>query len=247
MERRRILVFTDGASKGNPGPGGWGAVVLTPDGHVIELGGGSHHTTNNQMELTAVIQALKHLQHTVGTIDLHTDSTYVIRGISQWIAAWKKRGWKTTEGKDVLNRTYWETLAHLVSQRTAGSEISWHYVRGHTSVAGNERADTIAAQHAAGRRVALYDGPLHDYRVPLHDIPADTRLPERAPGGSPGGKKQAAYSYVSVVNGRPMRHATWPECERRVKGQSGARFKKALSAADEAAILEAWGFSVDDL
>jgi ribonuclease HI len=248
MERRRILVFTDGASKGNPGPGGWGVVILTPDGHVTELGGGSRHTTNNQMELTAVIQALKHLQDTAGTIDVYTDSTYVIRGISQWIGAWKKRGWKTTEGKDVLNRSHWETLAHLASQRGTGGEISWHYVRGHTSVAGNERADTIAARHAAGRRVTLYDGPLHDYRVRLHELPADTRLPERAPGSpSPGKKKQAAYSYVSVVNGRPMRHATWPECERRVKGQSGARFKKALSAADEAAILKGWGFSADDL
>jgi ribonuclease HI len=248
MERRRMLVFTDGASKGNPGPGGWGVVILTPDGHVTELGGGSPHTTNNQMELTAVIQALKHLQHTAGTIDVYCDSTYVIRGISQWIAAWKKRGWKTTEGKDVLNRASWEALAHLVSRRKAGSEISWHYVRGHTRVAGNERADTIAVQHAAGRRVDLYDGALQDYRVPLHDIPADTSLPERGPDRRrSAGKKQAAYSYVSVVNGRPMRHATWPECERRVKGQSGARFKKALSAADEAAILKGWGFSADDL
>ncbi len=247
MEPRRILVFTDGAAKGNPGPGGWGAVILTPDGHVTELGGGSRHTTNNQMELTAVIQALQHLQHTPGTPDVYTDSTYVIRGISQWIWGWKKRGWKTADGKDVLNRPLWETLARLVDRRGPRGEISWHYVRGHTSVAGNERADTIAVQHAAGRRVHLYDGSLHDYGVPLRDVPADTTLPERAAGRVPTGKKQAAYSYVSVVDGRPMRHATWPECERRVKGQSGARFKKALTAEDEAAILQSWGFSADDL
>jgi ribonuclease HI len=247
MDERRILVFTDGAAKGNPGPGGWGAVILTPSGEVTELGGAAPHTTNNQMELTAVIEALAHLRHTPGKIDVYTDSTYVVRGISQWVGAWKKRGWKTVDGKDVLNRAYWERLASVVAERARTNAIVWHYVRGHTQVPGNERADTIATQHAAGRRVDLYRGPVLHYGVPLHDVPADTRLPARQQGSPPTGKKQPAYSYLSVVHGRPMRHATWPECERRVKGESGARFKKALSAADEVAILKAWGFSPEDL
>src|SRR2546428_9885636 len=90
-----VVVFADGAAKGNPGPGGWGAIVVTPDGHVTELGGGARHTTNNQMELTAPIEALTHLQRTPGAVAIYTDSTYVIRGIREWIWAWRKRNWKT--------------------------------------------------------------------------------------------------------------------------------------------------------
>src|SRR6185295_1095683 len=100
--RRPIVVFTDGAAKGNPGPGGWAAVIVTPDGSVRELGGGSPHTTNNRMELTGPIEALAHLKGTPGDVAVYTDSTYVIRGISEWIPGWQRRGWKTTEGKDVL-------------------------------------------------------------------------------------------------------------------------------------------------
>src|SRR5262245_33985793 len=94
----RTIVFCDGATKGNPGPGGWGAVVVTPDGHVTELGGSSLHTTNNRMELTGAIRALEHVESVGGRLDVYTDSTYVIRGISEWIWAWRRRGWKTAEG-----------------------------------------------------------------------------------------------------------------------------------------------------
>src|SRR4030095_11240684 len=94
-----IFVFTDGAAKGNPGPGGWGAIVATPDGHVTELGGRAAHATNNQMELTAVIAALKYLRGRPDHVALHTDSTYVIRGITQWIHGWRRRGWTTADGK----------------------------------------------------------------------------------------------------------------------------------------------------
>jgi ribonuclease HI len=241
-----IVVFADGAAKGNPGPGGWGAVIVTPQGHVTELGGGVAHTTNNQMELTAVIEALKRLRAVTGPVAVHTDSTYVIRGITQWIHGWRKRGWKTAEGTPVLNREYWEALSALVTARGRAGHIAWHYVRGHTGVPGNERVDEIASEFATTGRVDLYDGPLIRYPIAILDVPEDTTLPERKPGGS-SGKKQPPHSYLSVVDGKPMRHATWPDCERRVKGRSGARFKKAASAADEAAILRAWGFSPDDL
>src|SRR5262245_45978773 len=99
---RSIVIFTDGAAKGNPGPGGWGVVILTPTGRVRELGGGSRHTTNNRMELTAPIEALTHLQNVDGPAAIHTDSTYVIRGIREWVPNWRRRGWRTMEGKDVL-------------------------------------------------------------------------------------------------------------------------------------------------
>lgn len=241
-----IVVFADGAAKGNPGPGGWGAVIVTPDGHVIELGGGAAYTTNNQMELTGVIEALKRLRGAGGPVAIYTDSTYVIRGISQWIHGWRRRGWKTAEGTAVLNREYWEALSALVTARGRAGRIAWHYVRGHTGIPGNERVDEIASQSATGDRVDLYDGPLLRYPIAVLDLPEDTTLPERKPNGQ-SNAKQPAHSYLSVVDGKPMRHATWPECERRVKGRSGARFKKAMSAADEVAILRAWGFSLSDL
>lgn len=239
-----IIVFTDGAAKGNPGPAGWGSIILTPDRQVVELGGGSPHATNNQMELSGVIEALQRLRSMPGRVEVYSDSTYVIRGIREWIGAWKRRGWKTAEGKDVLNRDLWERLDQLVAARGPRA-ITWHYVRGHTAVPGNERADAIASGFATHGYVELYRGPYREYPINLNEVPEDSRLPERKT--SSGGKKGAAYSYLSVVDGRPMRHSTWPECERRVKGRSGARFKKATSAADEAEILAQWGFNTDDL
>ena len=247
MTDSAIVVFADGAAKGNPGPGGWGAVIVTPEGHVTELGGGVAHTTNNQMELSAVIEALKRLRATNGPLAVYTDSTYVIRGITQWIKGWARRGWKTAEGTPVLNREYWEALSDLVTARGRVGRIAWHYVRGHTGVPGNERVDEIASAFATDGRADLYDGPLLRYPIAVLDIPDDTTLPERKPDSGSRGKKQPAHSYLSVVDGKPVRHATWPECERRVKGRSGARFKKAMSAGDEGAILHAWGFSLGDL
>lgn len=233
-----ITIFCDGAAKGNPGPGGWGAIVVTPDGAVAELGGASARTTNNQMELTAAIRALECVRTVDGPVNVYTDSTYVIRGIREWIWAWRRRGWKTAEGSDVLNRELWEALWAVSSARGAKG-IEWHYVRGHVGIPGNERVDEIADRHARGLPVQFYRGPLAGYGVDIMDVPADTGVPERSSG--PRRDKVAAHSYLSVVNGIPMRHATWPDCERRVKGQSGAKFKKALSPEDEHQILQGWG------
>lgn len=239
-----IIAFTDGAAKGNPGPGGWGAIVVTADGHVRELGGGAPHTTNNQMELSAVIEGLRAVRGVAGTVDLYADSTYVIRGVTEWIRNWRRREWKTAEGQPVLNRDRWEALAAAVAERGRAG-IRWHYVRGHTAVAGNERADEIATGFAAGRRVELYDGPLIRYPIPIHDLPDDTSLPPRSSGAK--AKDAPAHSYLSLVDGVAMRHTTWADCERCVKGVSGAKFKKARSADDEAAILAAWGLPPEAL
>jgi ribonuclease HI len=198
------------------------------------------------MELTAPIEALTRLQRAPGPVAIYTDSTYVIRGIREWIWGWRKRNWKTAEGKDVLNRELWERLAARVDARGQDAP-EWHYVRGHVGIPGNERADEIADAFALKRRVDLYDGPLIRYPLPILDVPDDTGVPERSSASSVRGKKAPAYSYLSMVDGQPRRHATWAECERRVKGRSGARFKKAMSEADEVAILRAWGFGPEDL
>lgn len=233
-----IVVFCDGASKGNPGPGGWGVVVVTPDGLVSELGGGEAGTTNNRMELTAAIRAFARIQLLPGPVAVYADSTYVIKGIREWIWGWRRRGWKTAEGGDVLNRDLWESLSALVDARPRGS-IGWHYVRGHVGTPGNERVDAIADGFARHQPVTLYEGPLVGYTVAVHDLPDDTSVPQRT-ASTARREKVPAFSYVSVVDGKPMRHRTWAECEQRVKGRSGARFKKATSAADEVAILRSW-------
>ena len=235
-----IVAFTDGAAKGNPGPGGWGAVVVMHGERVRELGGGSRHTTNNRMELTAPIEVFTHLKEIPGAVSVYTDSTYVIQGICEWVRNWQRRGWKTVEGKDVLNRDLWERLWTLVQDRS--DNIEWHYVRGHTGVPGNERVDEIATAFALQEDPGLYEGALREYPIKVFDLPGDTRLPSQNSGARSGfGKNAKAYSYLSVVDGAAMRHASWAECEQRVKGRSGARFKKAMSAEDEAAILKSWG------
>jgi len=132
------------------------------------------------------------------------------------------------------------------AEQRAGTVV-WHYVRGHQGIPGNERVDEIANAYSAGERPALYHGPLIRYSVAVLDIPDDTRVPQRSVAAPSGGRRGVAYSYLSVVDGQPARHATWAECEHRVKGRSGARFKKAMSPADEEAILRDWGFSSTDV
>jgi ribonuclease HI len=248
-EGQKIIVFTDGAARGNPGPGGWGAVVVTAAGEVAELGGRSDYTTNNKMELTAAIEALQALADVEGEVEVYTDSTYLIRGIREWVRRWKRNGWKTAEGKDVSNRELWERLHDLVLARDGASAVAWNYVAGHSGIPGNERADAIATGLADRCAVDLYRGALAGYSIEedalQQTVPSGERRP--AAGASKRRSSAAAHSYLSLVSGRPMRHGTWADCERRVKGVSGARFKKATSAEAERDILASWGFSRDDL
>ncbi len=133
-----VDIFTDGACKGNPGPGGWGAVLRW--GEVErELWGGEPETTNNRMELTAVIEALKALKRQV-KVRVYTDSTYVQQGITSWIHGWKKNGWKTKEKKPVKNADLWQALEAAVEAH----QVRWHWVKGHAGHPENERADALA-------------------------------------------------------------------------------------------------------
>jgi len=240
-----IVVFCDGAAKGNPGPGGWGAVIATPGGRVRELGGRSAHTTNNKMELTAAIRGLSAIRDQEGAVEIYTDSVYVINGIREWIWGWRRRGWKTADGGDVQNQDLWQELDGLAAPR--GRSLSWHHVRGHVGIPGNERVDSIADGLARGQDVRLYDGPLDAYEIAIFDVPDDTSVPKRSPRSASAGKSTKAFSYVSVLNGQPMRHATWADCEARVKGQRGALFKKSASAEDERTILRGWKIDPDSL
>jgi ribonuclease HI len=233
----RIVIFCDGACSGNPGPGGWGAVVATPDGQVRELGGGAAGTTNNQMELTAAIEALASVAPLEGEAVVYTDSIYLIKGITQWIWNWRRNGWKAADGRtEVANRSFWEKLFSVSSPR--GKGIQWKYVPGHSGVAGNDRVDAIAVAFSKGQVPALYRGPLASYSVPLQ-VEEGATAPQKSQA-----KKGSAFSYLSLVDKVPMRHASWGECEKRVKGKSGAKYKKAMSRAEEDAILREWGVSL---
>ncbi len=135
-----IDIYTDGACKGNPGPGGWGA-LLKSAGSQKELSGGELVTTNNRMEMMAVIEALSALKRPCH-VRLHVDSQYVLKGMTEWLPGWKARNWKTAAKAPVKNVDLWQRLDQLVS--TAGHKIDWHWVRGHNGHPGNERADELA-------------------------------------------------------------------------------------------------------
>ena len=143
MSSDSITIYTDGACKGNPGPGGWGA-WLSVGGHDKELWGGEALTTNNRMELTAVIEALTALKRDSQVV-LYTDSQYVRQGITAWIHNWKKRGWKTADNKPVKNIDLWQRLDALAATHT----VQWRWVKGHAGDPGNERADALANRGAA--------------------------------------------------------------------------------------------------
>ena len=138
MIAKRVEAFTDGACRGNPGPGGWG-VVLRYQGKEKELYGSENHTTNNRMELTAAIEALDVLKRPCDVV-ITTDSQYVKNGINEWITNWKKRGWKTADKKPVKNIDLWQRLDDLVARHN----VSWHWVKGHSGHSENERADALA-------------------------------------------------------------------------------------------------------
>ncbi|RMB04647.1 ribonuclease HI [Eilatimonas milleporae] len=141
-----VEIYTDGACSGNPGPGGWGALLLYGT-HEKELKGGVADTTNNRMELTAVIEALNALKRSC-TVRVMTDSTYVRDGITRWLPAWKDRGWKTAAKKPVKNADLWQSLDRAVSRHT----VDWRWVKGHAGNPGNERADRLANEGMAPYR-----------------------------------------------------------------------------------------------
>jgi ribonuclease HI len=202
-----ILIFTDGAAKGNPGKGGYG-VVISHSGMVLEKGGFKVRTTNNEMELKAVVEALKEVAGKKVPVEIYTDSKYVVEGAKGWVFGWFKNNWQTMAKTDVLNKELWQELLQLLGR----VEIIWHKVPGHVGIIGNERADTIASTFAEKGEFKLYVGPLNGYGLNIHDTSYDE---EKAQERSDARKRQAlkAYSYVSAVDGVVMVHKTWAECE----------------------------------
>ncbi len=239
----RPVAYTDGSCIGNPGPGGWGVHVEYPDGRVVELGGGDLRTTNNRMELRAAIEAVR------ATLDwpavtVITDSQYVRRGVTEWVAGWKRKGWITSTGTPVVNQDLWTELDALADAR-----VTWGWIKGHSGDPGNERCDAIARWFsesiqplAAGRKTRKSEAD----RQPM-SRPAPGGGAAASSAGQVTARPPAGSYYVSVVDGIPARHEIWADCQRRVTGVRGARYKKVRGPAEEAAVMKAWGLTPDDL
>jgi ribonuclease HI len=226
-----ILIFTDGSSRGNPGPGGWGAVIIEGT-NLEEIGGGEAKTTNNRMELMAALEGLKKTSKN-SKVKIYTDSGYLINGITKWIFAWVSNNWKTKANADVLNKDIWQKLHEEVKNHT----VTWQQVKGHAGIAGNHRADEIATAAADGADINLYKGSRINYALQI-EAPTEEQLNIKSDKERRSAK---AYSYVSLVDGVLKRDTNWTDCEARVKGQKGVKFRKAISKEDEADILESWG------
>lgn len=219
-----VIIFTDGSARGNPGPGGWGAVVLT-DEKAVELGGREEHTTNNRMELMAVISALEAIPDE-SEMTIYIDSAYVVSGITRWVIGWKKNKWKTSQKENVLNKDLWERLDEAREHKI----IDWKLIKGHSGTVGNERCDVIATSFADKVPMVLYNGSCERYGIDVSiTSPTSPRLR--------GTRKSKAYSYVSMVDGVIKIHKTWEECKARVHGVN-AKYKKSISPEDEENIIK---------
>jgi ribonuclease HI len=224
-------VFSDGASRGNPGPGGWGAIISF-NGEVLEIGGREDSTTNNRMELTGVVAALGGLKDLKPDgVNIFTDSSYVLNGATKWINGWKRNGWKKQDKTDVLNKDLWEKLDFFLESMN----IEWNLVAGHAGVPGNERCDVIATSFADGNPVELYNGSVTKYEIDIKSI-----APLAVNKSDNGRSKLKAYSYLSLVDGELQKHSTWADCEQRVRGVKGAKYRKSISPEDEMQIIKDW-------
>lgn len=237
MKNTEAMLFTDGASRGNPGPGGWGAVAVWGD-VVHEIGGRESNTTNNRMELTAILEGLKLFPDGVREIVLYTDSTYAMKGATQWVHGWQKNGWKTKTGDVVANRDIWEDLIEVLREK----KVTWQVIAGHAGIPGNERVDVIATSFADNVPDTLYVGSRDVYAVQIDHVSPDTTIEQKKDRS-----KQKAYSYLSLVNKVAVRHRTWGSCESRVKGVQAAKYRKTVSPEDELSILDSWGVAPGDI
>ncbi|HYC34102.1 MAG TPA: ribonuclease H [Candidatus Paceibacterota bacterium] len=218
-------IFSDGSSRGNPGPGGYGAIIVI-DERVIEIGGRENNTTNNRMELTGALEAVR-VAESLGakSVLVHTDSSYTVNAVSKWLKGWIQNDWQTKEGKSVLNRDILECFYDLMSL----VEIQFKLIPGHSGVAANERCDEIATSFADNKEIDLFDGKKEDYLVSF-SLNAGSKKKKSS-------SKAKAYSYVSELNGEIKIHKTWEECKKRVEGKR-ARFKKSVSRENEREIIE---------
>ena len=235
-----IVAYTDGACIGNPGPGGWAAILFDELGGERVLSGGAPDTTNNRMELTAAIEALR-LTPPGEPVHVVTDSTYVMNGVTKWAKGWQRSNWHKRGGEPVPNRELWQQLVAL-----AGAHVTWEWVRGHDGHPLNERVDRLARAQARDHQ---------SRRPPARPPAAPVSLaaghqPQSGNGRAPtnqatarSAKAPTGQFYLSLVDGELQRHDTWEQCRARVHGVGGARYRKVKDAAEAEGVLRAWGLA----
>ena len=239
MNKNEILAFTDGASRGNPGPGGFGAVVLIGGTQVKEWGGREDSTTNNRMELMAVIVMVRGLIGRKEKLIIHTDSRYVLNGITKWVNGWKRNNWMTASKLEVKNRDLWEELDQVTHEYKKKAYLEWVHVPGHSGLLGNEQADKIATYFADKKEYHLFDGKVDDFGTDISNVVIDIEKVKKRSAAKTRSKGKA-YSYVSCVNGEVYIDKDWATCESRVKGKRGVKFRKALSKDEEDSLVKEW-------
>ncbi|NCN39902.1 ribonuclease HI [bacterium] len=239
--------YTDGACSGNPGIGGWAYLVAYQDLKkklkIVEASDLEAKTTNNQMEMMAVLKVMRHLKQSGFEQDVkcYTDSSYVANGLNAWVFGWAKNGWRKKDGSDVANAEIWK---NLMAAKKAFKSFELLVVPGHSEVLGNEYVDKLAVaayefKKGLGPR-EVKDGGKAVYEAFEKSPKLRSEMDQSASKSSSGSKKKALF-YLSYVDGELQRHQTWSECEARVKGRGGARFKKVTAPEEEAVILKGWG------
>ncbi len=235
---RGPVAYTDGSCLGNPGPGGWGIRLLYPDGTAEEFGAAVKRTTNNQMELQAAIAGLEHLGH-LSNVTVYTDSRYVIDGLTKWLPNWRRRGWITATGSAVKNRDLWQKLAQLST-----SKVTWQHVRGHSGDPNNERVDDIARAFASGDTPQLFSGRAGDPTDPVQEGIDSQTVDVRQSTSLTTSSKFSKPQYVSIIRGQVAMDDDWPSCEARVRGISGAKYKKVRTRQELAEFCAKHGVPV---
>lgn len=225
-----IIIFTDGSALGNPGKAGWGAIIISNKKNILEMGGFEKKSTNNRMEMTAVIESIKRVNEEFpnSKIEIYIDSSYVINGITKWIHGWVLKGWIGVNKQPILNKDLWEEL-----NKINGSNIKWNLLPGHSGIFGNEKADEIATTFASENKPVLYKGTIDKYNKKILDFSTNGMVKNNK-------KNVIAYSYLSMVNGVIEKHKTWKECESRVKGKKDVRFRKSIDKENENKIIDEW-------
>ncbi len=246
MGIKNITIYGDGACSGNPGPGGYGAIIIFADESVRELAKHEPQTTNNRMEILAILDSFRFLLKSAQleraeNIQVFTDSVYLIRGVTQWMFGWKKRGWKTAANADVANPDLWMQIDKVLYEFKVNYphvKIEWNFVKGHSGDPGNERCDQIAVAMSKREPIEIYSGSASGYHFDVSKLPEKKPLPEVKDRSQE--TKKAAW-YLSLVNGVFKTHKTWSECEAVVKGRPGVKFKKVTSSEEEEQIKKQWG------
>jgi ribonuclease HI len=239
-----VLIYTDGACSGNPGPGAWAYIFYdAKQGHVLEQADFAAATTNNRMEIEGVLRSLdKVLQQSAQKVILYSDSVYVLKGANIWLNNWKRQGWKKADGQEISNPDLWQKMDQiLIACKEKKIKIDWRYCPGHKGIPGNERCDQLAVALSKQSSIDTYQGAADYYIFDIRTLPENIPWPTGASGGGPSANEKKQVYYISYLDHKLVKHNTWNECSARVQGRRGALYKKIQSQTEYKETLTKWG------